>query len=384
MSAETGRKNLRQGFTTGTAAAAAARAALLGLMGQKVPERIPVDLPGGGVLGVALDTVCLENGAGVATVVKDAGDDPDVTHKARIGARVTRIPGTGILAVTGGRGVGTVTRPGLEVPPGRPAINPGPMAMIRLALSRTLGNEQGLWDVTCEIFVENGEALAMKTLNARLGILGGISILGTTGLVKPLSHQAYMATIDASMSVARACGVDTAVLTTGRRSERLAQGLFPDLPEQAFIQIGDFFQKSMAAAAGHGFTGVVLAVFFGKALKMAQGFAHTHAASSVLTMDWLRNLNPRATGDGALARAVRGANTARHAMEMILPGHPELVARVGRAAGGAASGFWNRKPGPGVRVIVFDVNGCPAFDSGPCGIGRHGLGGPVLKGGTRD
>ncbi|WP_394699558.1 cobalt-precorrin-5B (C(1))-methyltransferase [uncultured Desulfobacter sp.] len=151
--------------------------------------------------------------------------------------------------------------------------------------------------------MENGEALAEKTLNRRLGIEGGLSILGTTGLVKPLSHQAYISTIRFAMSVAGACGCDHVVLTTGRRSERFSQQIFTDLNEEAFIQIGDFFGMSMKCLAENKIPHATLAVFFGKALKMAQGFAHTHAAKSELTMEWLSDV-VRDVGTGLVSFCV--------------------------------------------------------------------------------
>ncbi len=148
-----------------------------------------------------------------------------------------------------------------------------------------------------------GRLLAEKTLNARLGILGGISILGTTGIVRPMSHEAYEATIVSSLSVARAGGCGRVVLTTGRRSERFAQSAMPDLPEIAFIQIGDFFKISLEAAAQKGIAGITLAVLFGKAVKMAQGFAHTHAAKSDLSLAVLSEWAMEVTSDQGIQQA---------------------------------------------------------------------------------
>ena len=207
------RKELRQGFATGTAAAAAAQGALYELLGRPCPDRVEVTLPGGGSLSIPLNRHGRHGARGEAVVVKDAGDDPDVTNGAEIGARVWRLeaPGAGEdITLSGGEGVGRVTKPGLPVAVGEPAINPVPRRMIRRALRQ-------VWDEICpgeplrlrvEIFVPRGEELARHTLNPRLGIVGGISILGTTGLVKPFSHQAYRATIASSLRVAQAAGLE--------------------------------------------------------------------------------------------------------------------------------------------------------------------------------
>ena len=206
-----------------------------------------------------------------------------------------------------------------------------------------------------------GEELALKTLNPRLGVVGGLSILGTTGVVRPMSHDAYIATIRASMDVARAAGVKKIVLTTGRRSERFAQGLLTTLPEEAFVQIGDFFKLSLEEAAGHHFDTVVLAVFFGKAVKMAQGVPHTHAAKSSLLLCKLSEWVYDAVRDADFARSIQHANTARGAFELIDDRYPEITPVIGHRMLGCAQGF----AGPGIKVdgVIFDFEGRVAFDS---------------------
>ncbi|WP_020589912.1 cobalt-precorrin-5B (C(1))-methyltransferase CbiD [Desulfobacter curvatus] len=357
-------KNLRQGFTTGTAAAAAVKAALVYLFTKQIPGSVNINLLNGQVLEVLVDSVSPYNGLVRAVVVKDAGDDPDITHRARIGAVVGLTDEPGMVQIFGGKGVGVVTKPGLEVPPGEPAINPGPRKMIRESALQVLTQYHSAAGVSAEIFVENGEVLAEKTLNRRLGIEGGLSILGTTGLVKPLSHEAYTATIRSAMSVARACGCDHVVLTTGRRSERFSQNFFTGLyhlhPE-AFIQIGDFFGMSMECLAEHKIPNATLAVFFGKALKMAQGVAHTHAAKSDLTMDWLADVVKKETGNETLTREVLNANTARHAFGMLWPDYPDVLEKVGTAMIRSAE---NSCPAPcRFRAVIYDFQGAIAFDS---------------------
>jgi len=358
------KKNLRQGFTTGTAAAAAVKAALVYLFTKQVPGSVNINLLNGRMLEILVDSVSPHNGLVRAVVVKDAGDDPDITHRARIGAVVDLTDEPGRVQIIGGKGVGVVTKPGLEVSPGEPAINFGPRKMIRDSALQVLNRYHSNAGVSAEIFVENGEVLAEKTLNRRLGIEGGLSILGTTGLVKPLSHEAYTATIRSAMSVARACGCDQVVLTTGRRSERFSQNFFTDLynehPE-AFIQIGDFFGMSMECLAEHKIPNATLAVFFGKALKMAQGFVHTHAAKSDLTMDWLADVVKEETGNNTLTREVSNANTARHAFGMLWPGYPRVLEKVGAAMIRSAETFC-----PALcrfRTVIYDFEGAIAFDS---------------------
>lgn len=295
-------------------------------------------------------------------MIKDAGDDPDVTHHAVIGARVRFANGGGghKIIIRGGLGVGRVTKPGLEIPPGEPAINPGPRKMIDQSIREVLKAFAAEKSVEVEVFVPEGEHLARKTLNPRLGILGGISILGTTGIVKPMSHAAYVATIKSSISVARACGLKEVVMTTGRRSERYAQGLFSDLPEEAFVQIGDYFQKSLKLARETGIERVRLAVFFGKALKMAQGIPHTHASKSQLTMEALARWAEDYSGDKELAAAVAACNTARQAFFLLIGEHSALIQMVGRRMLASAAAFAGGQLQ--FHGIIFDFDGKVVYD----------------------
>ena len=253
-----------------------------------------------------------------------------------------------------------MTKPGLEVPPGEPAINPGPRKMIRHSVHEVLETVGMDKSVAVEIFVPEGERLARKTLNPRLGILDGISILGTTGIVKPMSHAAYVATIKSSLSVARAVGLNQVVMTTGRRSERFAQALLADFPEEAFVQIGDYFQKSLEMADRTGIPEIVLAVFFGKALKMAQGIPHTHASKSSLTMENLAGWVLSATSDEGLAASIGACNTARQAFFLLLQDHPATIDEVGRRMLAAAAAFAG--PGHRFRGVIFDFEGEVVFD----------------------
>ncbi|MCP4688809.1 MAG: cobalt-precorrin-5B (C(1))-methyltransferase [Desulfobacterales bacterium] len=369
-------KKLRKGFTTGTAAAAAVKGALLHLLTGEAPERVQISLLTGDPLVVAIHSSERQGvNRAEATVIKDAGDDPDVTHKARIGARVSLPDNSdptraGRVIIAGGEGVGRVTRPGLEIPPGEPAINPGPRKMIRQAMAEVFEARGVSRDVSVEIFVPEGERLAQKTLNARLGILGGISILGTTGVVTPMSHDAYIATIRSAMSVARASGLRRAALTTGRRSERFARLMAPELPGEAFIQIGDFFQMSLETASEMKFREILLTVFFGKAVKMAQGVPHTHAAKSSLTLQRLADWTLEATKNEPFSEEIRTANTARRAFTLLSRRHPEIIARVGRSMVESAQKFAAGEMR--IRGVIFDFDGKPVFDSGKSDPGQAG------------
>ncbi|CAB1061227.1 Cobalt-precorrin-5B (C1)-methyltransferase (EC [Olavius sp. associated proteobacterium Delta 1] len=364
------KRKLRTGFTTGTAAAAATKGALRLIVEGKKPAAVQIRLLTGDCITIPVH-LChsAREGRAECSVIKDAGDDPDVTHKAEIGARVMltksktgQRPNYGPhIIIRGGKGVGRVTKPGLEVPPGQPAINPGPRQMITEAIHDVLGQDSPDFTVSTEIFVPRGQVLAEKTLNARLGILGGISILGTTGIVRPMSHDAFIATIKSALSVARAAGLNQVVLTTGRRSERYAQIHWPRISPEAFIQIGDFFKMSLQAAAKRGFDRVTLAVFFGKALKMAQGVEHTHAAKSALTMSKLAEWAHEITSDKDFTKTVLAANTARHAFDLIGQPCPEVIFHVGRQIVESAKKFAGTNLT--IRSVIFDYKGKIFFDS---------------------
>ncbi len=369
------RKRLRSGFTTGTAAAAAVKGALRLLLENQPPEDVYIAFLSEGGVTIPIERIArLADNKALCTVIKDAGDDPDVTHRAEIGAEVELSaaagpPGQlGSLRIDGGEGVGTVTKPGLEMPPGSPAINSGPQRMIRAAVESLVAAHDSGYDVHVKIFVPRGRALARKTLNARLGITGGISLLGTTGIVRPMSHAAYTATIHSALSVAASSGAGTAVLTTGRRSERFAQAVFADLAEECFVQIGDYFRYALETAAAQGIASVVITVFFGKALKMAQGIPHTHAAKAALVLDRLALWTRTLTGDNRLAEDVRQANTARQAFAILGAHAPGVIAAVGDRIVHAASDFAGNNIA--VRSIIFDYDGRVAHDSKPQERGR--------------
>ncbi len=358
------RKELRQGFSTGTAAAAAVQGALRELLELPCPETVEVDLPGGGSLSIPLHSHGHNGSRGEAAVIKDAGDDPDVTNGAEIGARVWRLPpgAKEEIIFLGGAGVGRVTKPGLALAVGEPAINPVPRKMIRGSLKK-------VWErvfpgqplrLGVEIFVTRGEEMARHTLNPRLGILGGISILGTTGLVKPFSHSAYRATIAASLRVAQALGIRKIVFSTGGKSESHMQALLPELPEEAFVQMGDYVRFALKTAANLQFSEIAVGAFFGKALKIAQGFGHTHASRGLADLKQLGRLTGEITGDARLAGEVARANTARQALEILLAAQArQVVAEVGALMLAAMRDYAG--PGPGLAAVILDFAGLPLW-----------------------
>jgi cobalt-precorrin-5B (C1)-methyltransferase len=357
-------KALKKGFTTGASAAAAVKAALLALFSEN-PKKVEITFLTGEKKQINIFSIeKIDKQNCKAIVIKDAGDDPDITHKAKIGAIVTISDADKTtININGGKGVGTITKPGLELPVGEPAINPGPRQMIQNSVQDVfkqfnITNKE----VDIEIFVPKGELLAKKTLNARLGILGGISILGTTGIVTPMSHDAYIATIKSSIFVAAAKGLDTLAFTTGRRSERFAMDKFKVMEEEAFIQTGDFFKASLdMVLLQPKIKNIIYTIFFGKAVKMSLGFEHTHAAKSQLTLKELGVWAKQITKDKELTEHITKANTARHAFEFIYPEYPKLLKFIGEKIQQSAEKFSDGKLN--IRVIIFDFNGKTALDT---------------------
>jgi cobalt-precorrin-5B (C1)-methyltransferase len=302
---------LRTGWTTGTCASAAAKAATTLLATGENPRWVEVALPSGRRVTFAVDESALDGDAARAVVVKDAGDDPDVTHGAHLTATVRWSSQSGIH-LAGGEGVGTVTKPGLGLDVGGPAINPVPRAMITQAVSEVAG-DRGI-DVV--ISVPEGERMARKTTNRRLGILGGISILGTTGIVRPFSTASWRASVMQAVQVAAAQHEPTIVLCTGGRTEAGAMTLLPSLPEVCFVEVGDFTGAALRVAVELGMREVVFVGMIGKLTKLASGVLMTHYTRSKVDTGLLGELTRAVGGSDALADDVDRANTARHAYEL--------------------------------------------------------------------
>ena len=322
------KKPLRNGYTTGTCAAAAAKGAVLTLLGRS-PKEVPISLPQGKTVTIPLHKRWSEKGIPHCTVIKDGGDDPDVTHGAVIGASVKTIPSRGKkrggslpVVIKGGAGVGRVTKPGLPVKAGEAAINPVPRKMIRRSVREAFGQDSlvlnSLKGVEVTVFVPEGKELAKKTFNPRLGILDGISILGTTGIVKPFSHQAYRETISYGLDIARAAGTKETVLSTGGMSERFARRQFPSIKEEAFIQMGDYVGYALTQNLKKGFRRTTIAAFMGKLSKIAAGSTYTHARSFPLDIALLVSLGKELNLSGNLLQKISRSITTRGVLEILL------------------------------------------------------------------
>jgi cobalt-precorrin-5B (C1)-methyltransferase len=324
-------RELRRGWTTGTCAAAAARAAFEALLTGEFPDPVPVLLPGGGRPEFALARQERGSDWALAGVIKDAGDDPDVTHGALVMAKVRALPRNSGVVFRAGAGVGTVTRPGLPLPPGEPAINPVPRRMIRAGLEEVAVSCGAALDVEVELSILDGEKLAERTLNARLGILGGLSILGTTGIVVPYSCSAWIHSIHRGIDVARAAGLDHVAGATGSTSEKAVQMLH-QLPEIALIDMGDFVGGMLKYVRKHPVARVTIAGGPGKISKLGQGLLDLHSRRGEVDLAWLAAKMADAGGDAALVEATRGANTAQQVFEMARGAGVDLGAPIVEAA----------------------------------------------------
>lgn len=307
---------LRRGWTTGACATAASKAAFTALLTGEFPDPVEITLPGGQRVAFALAANHKDACSATAGVIKDAGDDPDVTHGALVLATVREAAAGSGVSFKAGPGVGTVTLPGLPVPPGEPAINPVPRKMMRAAIEQVasaLGYAAGdAGDVEIEISIPHGEEMAAKTLNARLGILGGLSILGTTGVVIPYSCAAWIASIHRGVDVARATGLDHVAGATGRTSEDAVRALY-HLPEAALLDMGDFVGGTLKYLRKHPVARVTIAGGVAKITKLAQGLLDLHSARGRVELGALADVARAAGGSDELAMRIVGCNTTAEA-----------------------------------------------------------------------
>lgn len=343
---------LRRGWTTGACAAAAAKAACTALLTAEFPDPVEVTLPGGATPAFALAIQKSGNGEATAGIVKDAGDDPDVTHGALVSATVR--PGSAGTGITfkAGPGVGTVTRPGLPVPPGEPAINPMPRRMIAQAIAEVAGEKA---DYEVEISVADGEKLALKTLNPRLGIVGGISILGTTGIVIPYSCSAWIHGIHQGIDVARAAGLDHVAGATGASSEA-AVVKFHNLSEIALIDMGDFIGGMLKYLRRHPVAKVTVAGGVAKMTKLAQGMLDVHSKRGLADMDALALIAADTGASGALVGRIRAANTVAEAFQHAVAEGVPLGDAIARKAWPTAAAVLDN-PDIALEILIFDREG---------------------------
>jgi cobalt-precorrin-5B (C1)-methyltransferase len=346
---------LRRGWTTGACATAAAKAAYTALLTGEFPDPVEITLPGGEQPSFALAVTRRDTDSATAGLVKDAGDDPDVTHGALVLATVrATAPGSGVT-FRAGKGVGTVTRPGLPVPPGEPAINPVPRRMIGNAIAEAAAAAGGSGDVQVAIGVEDGERLAERTLNPRLGIVGGLSILGTTGIVVPYSCAAWIHSIHRGIDVARAAGLGHIAGATGSASEAAVQK-FHGLPEVALIDMGDFVGGMLKYLRRHPVSRVTIAGGVAKMTKLAQGLLDLHSKRGAVDLAALAGFAAAAGASDTLVQRITSCNTAAEAFGYAAKANVVLGDEVARAAQQTAADVV-AGAGIDVEVLLFDRDG---------------------------
>ena len=270
--------HLRTGYTTGACAAAAAKASAIGLLTGTIPDTVEINTPIGKTLKLTILEKSIGSNFAECAVKKDAGDDPDITHGCMVFARVEKFVGRGFI-IRGGNGVGTVTKPGLQIPPGEPAINPVPRRMITDALVGAGLPRPYNGGLKITISVPGGEEIAKKTFNPRLGIIGGISIIGTTGIVKPMSEDAAKASLILELDIAKALGFDTVVLVPGNIGERAVLQWFR-LQKEQVVLMSNYVGFMLLEAAKRGFKKIMLAGHPGKLAKLVRGDFYTHSSKS--------------------------------------------------------------------------------------------------------
>ena len=349
------RRKLKTGYTTGSSATAAAKAALLSIIDQKKIEKIEILLPKGSRLEIPIHFCKFLPESAKCTVIKDGGDDPDVTHGAEIVVDLSLTKKINQIDITGGNGVGIVTKPGLGLEINKPAINPVPKKMI-IDNIREIGEKILLKNgIKVIISVPKGKELGPKTDNPRIGIQNGISILGTSGIVIPFSTASYAASIRQNLDVAVAMGNDTVVLTTGGRSEDFAKKII-DLPDHCFIQMGDFSGYTIQQCAKKNIKKTYLVGFIGKLAKMAAGVKQTHVKGAKVDMNFLSELARKSNANKTIIENIKKANTARHVSEIIqeskINGFFELICSETQKH--MKKYCNNMVP---IEIILFDFNG---------------------------
>ena len=346
---------LRRGWTTGACATAAAKSAMTALLTGSFPDPVSIVLPKGETPAFVLALEELSDARARAGIVKDAGDDPDVTHGATIIAEVAfGAPGSGIVFAAG-EGVGMVTRAGLPLPPGEPAINPVPRQMISAELKMLCRAHGKPADVLVTISIPNGASIAEKTWNPRLGILGGLSILGTTGIVHPFSCAAWIHSIHRGVDVARAAGLTHVAGSTGSTSESAVQQLY-SLPDIALIDMGDFAGGLLKYLRVHPIGKVTIAGGFAKITKLAQGAMDLHSARSQIDLNFLASIALEAGLNQNLKERILKANTAQEALEYCMENGVELAKPVALLAQAACRDIMRDAPVT-VEILITDRKG---------------------------
>lgn len=343
---------LRRGWTTGACATAAAKAAYLAMISGENPNQVVISLPGGQQPGFDVESCSYDGQIARAAVIKDAGDDPDVTHGAVIRAEVKK-SGRG-LSFKAGPGVGTVTKPGLPLAVGEPAINPAPRQMISDNLGAVADAHDLELDLEITISVDHGEKLAAKTWNPRLGILGGISILGTTGIVIPYSCAAWIASIHQGVDVARAAGLDHVAACTGSTSEKAVMALY-GLEESSILDMGDFVGGTLKYLRAHPIPKLTIAGGMGKLSKLAAGNMDLHSKRSEVDPGLLAGLAAEVGADEAVYAKIAKSETALAAFEIARENNLALGDAVALRAQKAA--LKEARESIAIEIIIFDRAG---------------------------
>ncbi|MBL4746601.1 MAG: cobalt-precorrin-5B (C(1))-methyltransferase [Flavobacteriaceae bacterium] len=306
---------LRDGFTTGTSATAAVKAALCSIIEQKAQTSVRVQLPIDKVLEIPIHFNVFTKNTAQCSVIKDAGDDPDVTNGAEIGCELELTQSKEIV-FEAGEGVGTVTLSGLELAVGEPAINPVPRKMMQSAVQKLLHDFDLECGVLIKIYVVDGKILAKRTLNERVGIMNGLSILGTSGIVKPYSSSSYIASIEQGIDVAVANGITEVVINSGARSEKYLRSLFPELTEQSFIHFGNWIGETLVKISTSNIQKTTIGIMLGKAVKLAYGRTDTHSCVSSWNKEFVQEIAREAGANTATIEAIIGLNMAGRLTEL--------------------------------------------------------------------
>ncbi len=357
------KSELRSGWTTGACATAATAAAYGALLTGRFTDPVTITLPGGQRPAFALAYEGLDKSAAIAGIVKDAGDDPDVTHGALIIAEVSLgAEGSGV-SFAAGAGVGTVTMPGLPLGVGEPAINPVPRAMMTRTITQLATSHGAPGDVLITVHVADGEDLATRTWNPRLGIVGGLSILGTTGIVKPYSCSAWIHSIHRGIDVARAAGFTHVAAATGKTSEAAVARLYR-LPDHALLDMGDFAGGVLKYLRANPVPRATIAGGFAKITKLAQGLLDLHSGRGEVDFNWLAARLSRLGASSQTVRAATGANTARQVLHIANEAGLPLGNDIARQARTTALNVLRQAPIL-LDVVIFDREGQIVGRAGP-------------------
>tara|TARA_Y100001970_G_scaffold187005_1_gene227456 strand:+ start:6491 stop:7579 length:1089 start_codon:yes stop_codon:yes gene_type:complete len=348
-------RELRRGWTTGACATAAAKAAYSALLTGHFPDPVHITLPKGERPAFVLAREEIDKNTAHAAIIKDAGDDPDVTHGALIQVSVSICGAGDGIKFRAGDGVGIVTREGLPLPVGEPAINPAPRQMISNTINEVASAHGGDGNVIITISVADGAALAEKTWNPRLGIVGGISILGTTGIVVPYSCAAWIESIHRGIDVARASGEQTVAGCTGKTSEEKTQTML-GLPNHAMVDMGDFAGGMLKYLRTHPVPDVVIGGGFAKLCKLAQGNLDLHSGRSQVDLSWLAGIARNLGADDVARAAIENANTAAEVLSLGQTNDIPLADEIARRARDVAKDTIGNS-GSTIRVLIFDRQG---------------------------